>query len=153
MRWLIAFMFVGCSRPTDVVAKADPTPVVKPAPTPGKGVIRRSCAPWDGPALEVLIGDGVSCTAKPASYFRLNVYHNLPLPLGETRRWLYGTNVDNGHATRIVAGGFEEWIGSLSLTHESGEKYRAELNLTGPKKEHLEESVDLTLCPGTPMCG
>lgn len=150
---LLSVLVVGCSRPTEVVAKPDPAPSVKPKPTPSKGVLLRSCAPWDGPALEFRLGDGVSCDNPQASYLRVTLYRNLPIAQGKTGRWVFGTNIDNGHATRIVAGKLEELIGSVTLTHESDEKYRVELDLSTAKDGRIQETIELTLCPGTPLCG
>lgn len=147
---LLALSLAAC-REQKVVATRDPTPdVTPPPPTAAKGIVRHACAPFGGDAYEIVIGDGVSCEQDPSTRLDVYVYRAASSDAG-TMRWVFGTNVDNGHATHFVggkpAGG--EWIGSVTLTIDASVTTQIDL---GDGTRRIRESVTLLMCPGKPRC-
>lgn len=147
---LLALSLAAC-REQKVVATRDPAPDVTPPPLPPpRGILRHACNPFGGEAYEISIGEGVTCESKPSTRLDVYVVRGPPSDAGTTR-WVFGTNVDNGHATSFVggkpAGG--ELIGSVILT--MGNAITTEIDL-GDGARRIRENVTLHMCPGGPHC-
>lgn len=147
---LTVLVLTACREQT-VVATRDPAPDAMPPPLPPtRGVLRHACTPFGGEAYEIVIGEGVSCELNPPTRLDVYVYRHAPSDAG-TLRWVFGTNVDNGHASHFVggkpAGG--ELIGSVTLT--MGNSITTEIDL-GDGAERIRETATLLMCPGKPRC-
>lgn len=120
---------------------------------PVKGVLLRTCAPWDGPALRIVVSEQASCaTLKPNPRTDITVYRDLPKEDAQvSHRWKFGTNVDEGHANQLGGAEPEALIGWVELDYPLRETVKGRMHLQGKALRAAE--LELRHCPTEPMCG
>ncbi len=152
--WLV--LLVACQK---TASQATPDPAAsKPRvedtrPAAIHGVIVRTCAPWDGPALRIVVSDEATCAAPtPRTRTDVTVYRDVPKEDAKTpHRWKFGTNIDEGHANQLGGVAPEELIGWIELDYPLHELVKGRMRLQG--KALHEATFELRLCPSHPLCG
>ncbi len=118
-------------------------------------LIQRSCAPWDGPAIEVTITEE-QATCKRASYPSINmgVWKELPIHAGQVVKFASISNL--GFASRCVKEGDCERAESGEITFDA---YKDGVSASGSYVLHFKrgETVsgrfDAKWCEMRMMCG
>ena len=99
------------------------------------GLIQSSCAPWDGPAMEVtLTREPAQCKRTGGPYLAIGVWRGLPIHAGQTVT--LGPTSDAGFASRCAKTGDCKRAESGTIVFEtyqegSGAKGRYELHFKG----------------------
>ena len=112
------------------------------------GLIRGSCAPWDGPAIEVtLTKSPVQCARVAGPYISIGVWRGLPIHAGQTVK--FGSGSDAGFASRCVKEGDCERAESGSIVFE---KYEEGLGARGRYELHFKGGQTITGSFGARWC-
>lgn len=103
------------------------------------GVLQRSCAPWDGPAMEMwLTTEPTQSKTISGPYVQIGIWRELPLHDGQVLK--LGTNSKAGFASRCAKVGDCERAESATITFES---YRQSSVATGRFQLRFEGGKDL----------
>jgi hypothetical protein len=119
------------------------------------GLIQSSCAPWDGPAIEVtLTTEPAQCKSTSEPYIAIGVWRGLPIHAGQSVK--FGAGSDAGFASRCKKAGDCERAESGTIVFEtyqagSGATGRYELHFKGG--ETLSGTFDVKWCENRIMCG
>jgi len=119
------------------------------------GLIQSSCAPWDGPAIEVtLTPEPAQCKRTDGPYIAIGVWRGLPIHAGQTVT--FGTGTDTGFASRCTKVGDCQRAESGVIVFEqyqqgSGAAGRYELHFKGG--ETLSGTFDVKWCETHIVCG
>jgi hypothetical protein len=118
------------------------------------GLIQRSCAPWDGPAVDIrLAAEPVQCGQINGPYIDMGVWRGLPIHSGDVVK--FGSGSNNGFASRCTKEGNCERAESGTIKFESfqegsGATGYYELHF---KKEIVSGTFDVKWCENRIMCG
>jgi hypothetical protein len=119
------------------------------------GLIQDSCAPWDGPAIEVtLTAEPAQCKRPSEPFMAIGVWRGLPIHAGQSVK--FGAGSDAGFASRCKKAGDCERAESGTIVFEtyqagSGATGRYELRFKGG--ETLKGTFDVKWCENRIMCG
>ena len=118
------------------------------------GVIQSSCAPWDGPAVEMtLTTRPMQCKQTSEPYLEIGVWRGLPLRSGQSFK--FGPSSDTGFASRCAKMGDCERAESGTVVFEkyqdgSGAAGRYELHFKGG--EVLNGTFEAKWCENHMLC-
>ena len=119
------------------------------------GLIRRSCAPWDGPAIDVrLTTEAAECKRSSEPFIDIGVWRGLPIHAGQEVK--FDSRTDAGFASRCAKEGNCERAesGSISFdTYEEGAGARGRYELHFKGGEVLKGSFDAKRCEERVICG
>ena len=119
------------------------------------GLIQSSCAPWDGPAIEVtLTASPAQCERVTGPYIGIGVWRGLPIHSGQSVKFNDSSNA--GFASRCAKEGNCERAESGSIIFEkyderSGAQGRYELVFKGGEK--IGGRFNAKRCKTRPFCG
>jgi len=119
------------------------------------GLIRRSCAPWDGPAIDVrLTTETADCKRETEPFVDIGVWRGLPLHAGQEVK--FGSGSDAGFASRCAREGNCERAESGRIVfdaydEDSGARGHYELQFKGG--EIVKGSFDAKWCKQRVICG
>jgi len=118
-------------------------------------LFHRSCAPWDGPAVEFeFYTSPAKCGGTQASALRISLWKNLPPKPGQKIE--LGTSAQLGTAIHCSQNESCEAIKSGSVlieTYENGKDASGSYDLTFPKAGHLTGRFRATWCTLRVFCG
>jgi hypothetical protein len=116
--------------------------------------IRNTCAPWDGPAIGILLSGTAGCKVTETPYIQISLWKNLPPKAGKT--YQFDISNSNGQASRCMKPGKCEAAVSGTVSFEIYDegkraKGRYELHF----KDSLTEtgSFDADWCQERGFCG
>jgi hypothetical protein len=118
-------------------------------------LIQSSCAPWDGPAIDVtLTREPAQCNRTDGPFLELGVWRGLPIHAGQEVKFDSGTN--DGFATQCAKAGECERAQSGTIVFEtyedgSGAAGHYELHFKGGKT--LSGTFDAKWCHNRTICG
>lgn len=119
------------------------------------GTIQASCAPWDGPAIEIRLTMQPShCKETVEPFISLAVWRGLPIHGGQTVA--FGTGSDAGYAARCTKEGDCKRAQSASITfHKYDDKSGAagHYELQFKDGENLKGTFDVKWCKERVVCG
>lgn len=135
------------------------TAIVASAGTDGsgfsQGIMRASCAPWDGPALEMRLTKGpAECKKVSGPFLSISIWRDLPIHAGQV------VNLDAGSGTGSVARCDKE--GDCKLTQSATitfDKYQEGVSAAGHYElqfkggEILKGSFAVKWCAERVLCG
>jgi len=106
-----------------------------PAQAPfSHGLIQDSCAPWDGPAIEItLTSEPVQCQRISGPYLAIGVWRGLPIREGQIVK--FGPSSDAGFASRCSNAGDCERAESGTIVFE---KYQEGAGAAGRYELHFK---------------
>lgn len=120
------------------------------------GLIRASCAPWDGPAVDVRLTteSAPDCKRNSEPFIDIGVWRGLPIHAGQEVKFDSGS--DAGFASRCAKEGNCERAESGRITFDayeegSGARGRYELHFKGG--EIVKGSFDAKWCKERVICG
>ena len=126
------------------------------APLPfGHGLIQSSCAPWDGPAIELtLTTEPAKCERVTGPYISMGVWRGLPIHAGQVVK--FGAGSDAGFASRCAQEGDCQRAESGTIVFEkyeegSGARGRYELHFRGG--ETVKGNFNVQWCKTRSICG
>jgi hypothetical protein len=117
--------------------------------------IRGSCAPWDGPAIEIVLTQTPAACKQPSGpYLEIGVWRGLPIHAGQTV--IFSPTSDTGFATRCTKVGDCNRAESGTIVFEryqdgSGAAGRYELHFKSG--DTLKGTFDAKWCHGRVLCG
>ena len=116
------------------------------------GTVRRSCAPWDGPALSFELSETpLSCDAPQAEGFFVSLWIPEPVP----GRYTLGPDFNHqGEACLCGAVANPAQLGSMmqiDASSDAGVMGRIDATFQGGEK--VQRGVQVIWCPGMPLCG
>jgi len=125
-------------------------------PSFSHGLIQASCAPWDGPAVDItLSAEPAECKKRPTGpYIDLGVWRGLPLHAGQTVKFDAGSN--DGYGSRCVKEGDCERARSGEIVFET---YGDNSGATGHYELHFKSGevvrgkFEVKWCENRMMCG
>jgi hypothetical protein len=119
------------------------------------GVIQSSCAPWDGPAVEItLTTEPTQCGRTSAPYLAIGVWRGLPIRAGQTVK--FGAGSDAGFASRCAKVGDCERAESGTVVFE---RYQEGASAAGRYELHFKGgetrkgTFDVKWCETRMICG
>jgi len=119
------------------------------------GLIRGSCAPWDGPAIDVrLTKERAGCKRGSEPFVDIGVWRGLPIHAGQEVK--FGSGSDAGFASRCVREGNCERAESGRIvfdTYDEGSGARGQYELHFKGGEILKGSFDAKWCEERVICG
>ena len=130
-------------------------PVVLWAQSSSYGLIQDSCAPWDGPAIEMSVTKSrAQCGRVAGPYISIGVWRGLPIRSGQTI--VFGNGSDSGFASRCAKQGDCQRAESGMILFEkyesgSGARGRYELHFKGGEK--ISGTFDVVWCKTRVICG
>ncbi len=116
--------------------------------------MRNSCAPWDGPAIAIVLSNSAGCKAVETPYVQISLWRNLPPKTGKT--YQFDTSNSNGAASRCLKPGKCEAATSGTVTfeiYEEGKRNRGHYEL------HFKDNVSeigtflAEWCSNRELCG
>ena len=119
------------------------------------GLIRASCAPWDGPAIDVrLTTEAAECKRNTEPFIAIGVWRGLPIQVG--REVKFDSGSDAGFASRCAKEDNCERAESGRITFDaydegSGARGHYELHFKGG--EIVKGSFDAKWCKERVICG
>ena len=103
------------------------------------GVLQRSCAPWDGPAIEMrLSSEAAQCKNISGPYVEIGIWRELPLHGGQIVK--FGPNANAGFASRCAKVGDCERAESATVLFET---YAPGSRATGRYQLHFKGGKDM----------
>jgi len=118
------------------------------------GVVRHSCAPWDGPAVEVtLTTSAADCDRVSEPYVSMGVWRGLRIHDGQVVK--FDTKTDAGFASRCRKAGECQRAESGTIVfdkYEDGSGARGHYELQFKGGESLSGSFDVGWCKTSGMC-
>ena len=118
-------------------------------------LIRGSCAPWDGPAIDVrLTIEPADCKRATEPFVDIGVWRGLPIHAGEEIK--FGPGSDAGFASRCAKEGDCERAESGRIafdTYDEGSGARGRYELQFKNGEVLKGSFDAKWCEERVICG
>jgi hypothetical protein len=125
------------------------------APLPfGYGLIQSSCAPWDGPAIELtLTAEPAKCERVTGSHISMGVWRELPIHAGQVVK--FGAGSDAGFASRCAKEGDCQRAETGTIVFDkyedgSGAHGSYELHFKG---ETVKGNFDVQWCKTRAICG
>jgi hypothetical protein len=119
------------------------------------GTIQASCAPWDGPAVEIrLTKQPTECKQATEPYISLAIWRGIPIHAGQVVK--LGPGSDAGSAARCTKAGDCKLAQSASITFE---KYDEASGVAGHYElqfkdgENLKGTFDVKWCKERVVCG
>jgi hypothetical protein len=118
------------------------------------GLIRASCAPWDGPAIDLrLTSEPAECKRASEPFIDIGVWRGLPIHAGQEVK--FGEGSDAGFASRCAKEGDCQraesgWIQFDTYEQGSGARGRYELHFKGG--ESLKGSFSAKWCEERVVC-
>jgi hypothetical protein len=118
------------------------------------GLVQSSCAPWDGPAIDIrLTREPAQCKQVSGPYINIGVWRGLPIHSGQTVK--FGPGSDAGFASRCAKEGDCERAESGTIVFDkyeqgSGASGRYELHFKGGKD--LSGSLSVKWCEERVVC-
>ena len=119
------------------------------------GTIQSSCAPWDGPAIGIMLTTGpAECKRTSEPFLSIGIWRGLPVQAGQVVKFAPGS--DAGFASRCKKEGNCERAQSGTITFDryeegSGASGRYELHFKG--EETLSGTFDVKWCQEHVICG
>lgn len=119
------------------------------------GLIRASCAPWDGPAIDLrLTNEPAECKRASEPFLDIGIWRGLPIHSGQEVK--FGAGSDAGFASRCVREGNCQsaesgWIEFETYQQGSGARGHYELHFKGG--EILKGSFEVKWCEERVVCG
>jgi hypothetical protein len=119
------------------------------------GTIQSSCAPWDGPAIGIMLTTGpAECKRTSEPFISIGIWRGLPVQAGQVVKFAPGS--DAGFASRCKKEGNCERAQSGTITFDryeegSGASGRYELHFKG--EETLSGTFDVKWCQERVICG
>ena len=124
-------------------------------PSPSRGLIQHSCAPWDGPAIAITLSqEAAQCNRAPSGpYLSMGVWRGLPLHDGQVVS--FDTHSNNGFASRCAKENDCQRAESGTIEFEkykdgSGARGHYELHFKGG--ETVTGAFDVQWCDTRGMC-
>ncbi len=120
-----------------------------------RGLIQSSCAPWDGPAIQLTITrEPAECERVTGPYISIGVWKGLPVHAGQVVK--FGAGSDAGFASRCSKVGDCQRAESGTIVFEkydedSGARGNYELHFKGG--ETVKENFDVVWCKTRAVCG
>jgi len=147
------------ARCVDTVSAQGVTTLATSSPTAAThhfpyATVAQSCAPWDGPALAVVLSHTAGCAPLLAPYIQISLWRELPPRAGKT--FSFDASNSNGQASRCLRPNECEAATSGSLVFDivvegKQAKGRYELHF---KDGGLESgNFDAEWCPNRALCG
>jgi len=119
------------------------------------GVIRNSCAPWDGPAVELtLTTSPAQCDRVSEPYLSMGVWRGLPIHDGQVVT--FDLHSDAGFASRCNKASQCERAESGTIVfdkYEEGSRARGHYELLFKGGESLRGDFDVPWCKTRVLCG
>ena len=119
------------------------------------GLIQRSCAPWDGPAIDIrLTTELAQCGQVRGPYINMGVWRGLPIHRGDVVN--FGPRSNNGFGSRCSNEGNCERAESGIITFDT---YQQGSGATGHYELHFRHAevvsgtFDVKWCENRIMCG
>jgi hypothetical protein len=119
------------------------------------GTMHPSCAPWDGPAIEVRLTPGpAECKRTSGPYLSIVIWRGLPLKSGQVVKWEPGS--DNGSAGYCQKDGECRRAQSATIVFD---KYSDRDGAAGTYELHFKEGdtmkgkFDVKWCEERMFCG
>ena len=128
--------------------------VAFPSPSFTFGLIRASCAPWDGPAIDLrLTSEPAECKRAGEPFVDIGVWRGLPIHAGQEVK--FGPGSDAGFASRCAKEGDCQrtesgWIEFESYEQGKGARGRYELHFKDG--EILKGSFEAKWCEERVIC-
>jgi hypothetical protein len=119
------------------------------------GLIQSSCAPWDGPAIDItLTAQPAQCERVTGPYISMGVWRGLPIHAGQVVK--FGAGSDAGFASHCAKEGDCKRAESGTIMFEkyeegSGARGRYELHFKGGEK--ISGTFDVVWCKTRAICG
>ena len=102
------------------------------------GLLQSSCAPWDGPAIDIrLTTEPAQCKRMSGPYIAIRVWRGLPIHAGQVVK--FGPTSDTGFASRCTKVGDCERAESGTI-----ERYQEGSDATGRYELHFKSGKALT---------
>lgn len=119
------------------------------------GSVQASCAPWDGPAVEVrLTTEPAHCGPSGGPYVFIAVWRGLPLHAGQTVK--FGPGSDAGTASRCLKEGDCQAARSGTVVFDrfgDGKGAAGRYELIFADGDVVKGAFDVTWCPVRAICG
>jgi hypothetical protein len=119
------------------------------------GLVQSSCAPWDGPAIDILLTTKlIQCKQTSEPYINIGIWRGLPIHSGQQVRFGPGSSV--GFASRCAKAGVCESAESGTILFEA---YQTGSGATGRYELHFKSGKALTgtfrlkWCQNYILCG
>jgi hypothetical protein len=139
-----------------VIALTAAAPIATPAGSAFHyGTLQSSCAPWDGPAVEIrLTAEPAQCKRVTEPYISIAVWRGLPIHAGQVVK--LGTGSDAGSAARCTKEGDCKLAQSATIIFDnyqksSGAAGHYELQFKGG--EILKGTFEVKWCEERVFCG
>ena len=114
--------------------------VIASEPPFSHGLVQNSCAPWDGPAIDIrLTTEPVQCQRVNGSYLNIGVWRGLPIRSGQIVK--FGATSDVGFASLCRKVGDCERAESGTLVFES---YQDGSGASGHYELHFKGGKDMS---------
>jgi len=147
------------ARCVDAVSAPDAAALaLPPLPTAARrfpyATIAHTCAPWDGPALAVVLSSAAGCASVPGPFIRISLWHELPPTAGKTISFATGNS--NGQASRCLKPNACEAATSGSVVFDVVDEGK---NAYGRYELHFKDgsiesgSFEATWCENRALCG
>ena len=118
------------------------------------GLIRGSCAPWDGPAIDLrLTTEPTECKRTSEPYIDIGIWRGLPIHAGQEVK--FGPGSDAGFASRCTKESDCQRAESGRIefeTYERGSGARGHYELHFKDGESLKGSFDVKWCEERVVC-
>jgi hypothetical protein len=114
----------------------------------------QTCAPWDGPALAVMLSDTADCAPVKASYIQISLWRDLPPTAGKT--FSFDIRNSNGQASRCLKPNECEAATSGSVVFdivEEGKKAKGRYELHFKDDSIESGSFEAEWCENRALCG
>ena len=120
-----------------------------------RGLIQRSCAPWDGPAIELrLTTEPAQCIEISGPYISMGVWRGLPIHAGDVVK--FGPAANDGFASRCTKEGNCERAESGTIrfdTYQEGSGTTGHYELHFERDEVVSGTFDVKWCDNRIRCG
>jgi hypothetical protein len=117
--------------------------------------IRSSCAPWDGPAIEIVLTQTpAECKQPSGPYIEIGIWRGLPIQAGQTVK--LGPTSDTGFATRCTKAGDCNRAESGTIVFEryhDGARVAGRYELHFQGGETVKGTFDGKYCQNRVLCG
>jgi hypothetical protein len=119
------------------------------------GFVQATCAPWDGPALEIrLTTEPVQCKASNGPFVLISIWRGLPLHAGQTVK--FGPGEGAGTASRCAKANDCRPARSGTVVFErfeDGSLAAGRYELVFKDDDVLKGTFDVKWCASRPLCG
>jgi hypothetical protein len=127
-----------------------------PAVTPHfpYATVAQTCAPWDGPALAVVLSNTPGCAPLKAPYIQISLWRDLPPKAGQT--FSFDIRSSNGQASRCIKPNECEAATSGSVVFDivdEGKRAKGRYELHFKDGGIEGGSFEAEWCPNRALCG